>query len=147
MKTLADALKRTPQGRLIFARLHKGLHGPELLGAKKKKKNIFQKIGKYTHKVTGSIAKVAAGLVGIPPGAIDALAKADPTAHKSLVSNLVNSAAGKKAENIIQSQQANAANPAPGSGILANIKPAYIVAGAAGLVAIVFITTSKKKRG
>ena len=141
-KTLYDILKKTPQGRVIIAHLQKGKTAAPLLG-----KTWFQKIGKYTHNITGAIAKHAAGLIGIPPGAIDALAKADPTAHNSLVSSLVNSTAGKKAANFLK----NATETAKETGtkaenVFSKIKPVYLVAGAGTIAAVIFFVAAKKKR-
>lgn len=139
---LSSQLKKTAAGRAILATLAENKNSP-LMG-KGKIKKFFKKVGKYTSKVTGSIAKVAAGMVGIPPSAIDALAKADPTAHKSLVSKLLNSKAGARAAAVVS----------PGAGTpgentvnaLSKIKPAYLVAGAGALAAVVFLVSAKGKR-
>lgn len=140
--TLKQLLSRTPQGRIIAKQLQK-MHGeePELLGKflpglTKKLKSI----GKVTSKITGSIAKVAAGMVGIPPSAINALAKIDPTAKKKLDAALLQSNAGAKAAAVVNQAQ----NGTPGANIFSNVKPVYIVAGAAGLAVVLFIATKKK---
>lgn len=142
--TLYQLLSRTPQGRIVAAALKKKQKkNPELLG--KFLPGLTKKlkaIGKVTSKVTGSIAKVAAGMVGIPPSAINALAKIDPTAKKKLDAALLQTKAGAQAAAVV-----NAAQSSPGSGnnLFSNIKPVYIVAGAAGLAAVVFIISNKKK--
>ena len=139
---LKNTLSRTPEGRKILLTLS-GTR-PVFLG---KGKNIFQKIGKYTSKITGTIAKVAAGMVGIPPGAIDALAKVDPAAHKNLMDTIIKSNAGQQAAAIIAKQQeAEAAKQEQPGNLFSTIKPVYIVAGAAGL-AIIIVLISKKKKG
>ena len=137
-KTLFEVLKKTPEGRIIIAHLSKTKAGGPLLG-----KNWFQKIGKYTHNITGAIAKTAAGMIGIPPSAIDALSKADPTAHNSLVSSLMNTAAGKKAAAIIESGKGTAEKAETA---LSKINPLYIVAGAGTIAAVIFFVAAKKKR-
>ena len=136
---LRTTLSRTTEGRRIIAALHLAGTSPELLG-----KGFFKKIGKglstvgkFTGRITGNIAKVAAGLVGIPPSAIDALAKIDPTAHKKLIKSVMNTPAGTQAAAIVAANQSK-------PGLFQNIKPAYIVAGAAGLVAVVFLVSRKK---
>lgn len=106
----------------------------------KKIGKAVKKVGKFTSPITGRIAKVAAGLIGIPPGAIDSLAKVDPTAKNSLIRSLEKSKAGQKAQAVVaQVQQA-----APGA--LANIKPVYVIAGAGALAAVVVIVAASKKR-
>jgi hypothetical protein len=112
---------------------------PELLGKAKAKKgkNIFQKIGKITSPITTRLAKVAAGIVGIPPNLIDSLAKVDPTAAKKLQTSLVASKAGQQAAAIIDTGPVTT---------LKNIKPVYIAGAAAGVLAIVFLTMKKKKK-
>ena len=135
MTNLNDLLSRTASGKKILSALqeHKKFSGNDFLGKAKKEKgkNIFQKIGKYTSKVTGPLAKVAAGMIGIPPSAIDALAKSDPTAHKALVNELVQSPQGQAAAAALQTGD--------GTGILKNIKPVYLVAGGAGLIALLLL--------
>ena len=138
---LIQLLSRTAQGRSIVSKLQKSkLAGedPGFLG-KAKKKNIFQKIGKYTSKITGPIAKIAAASFGIPPGVINALAKVDPTAHTALQKSLVESNAGRQAAAALEQTEKNKTN------IFKNIKPAYIAGGAAGIAIIIFIATKKKK--
>lgn len=136
---LRAALSRTAEGRKIIASLHLAGTSPELLGKGfwKKVGKGLSTVGKYTGRVTGNIAKVAAGLVGIPPSAIDALAKIDPTTHKKLISSVMNTPAGTQAAAIVAADQNK-------PGLFQNIKPAYIVAGAAGLVAVVFLVSRKK---
>jgi hypothetical protein len=138
---LRNQLRKTPQGRIILKSLKLSGAENEILG-----KGFFKKIGKglkavgkVTGKITGRVAKVAAGLVGIPPGAIDALAKVDPTAHKAIVKSLINSPAGTKAADIVTG---------PGGtqlpGFLSNVKPVYLAAGAAGIVGIILLVKGKK---
>jgi hypothetical protein len=137
---LRNQLRKTPQGRVILKSLKLSGAENEILG-----KGFFKKIGKglksagkITGKITGRVAKVAAGLVGIPPGAIDALARVDPTAHKGIVKSLVNSPAGNKAAEIVTG---------PGQklpGFLSNVKPVYLAAGAAGIVGIILLVKGKK---
>lgn len=131
--TLAKMLKRTAQGRAILAKLSK-LSGadeyPELLGRfMPGLTKTVKKVGKYTSKVTGAIAKTAAAAIGIPPSAIDALAKADPTAHKALVQNL-------------------ATKPAPAAATTMKkgfkIDPKILAIGGASVLAIIILTTRKK---
>jgi hypothetical protein len=138
--TLYQLLNRTPQGRIIAATLKKShAKNPQLLG---KFLPGLKKIGKATSKVTGAIAKVAAGMVGIPPSAINALAKIDPVAKKKLDTALAQTNAGKTAAAIV-----DAAKNGPGQkeNVFSNIKPVYIVAGAAGLAAVIIVVTHKKK--
>jgi len=134
---LKNILNRTPEGRKIFASLVKSktVSGEytETLG-----KNIFQKIGKYTSKITAPVAKMAARIVGIPPEAIDALAKVDPSAHKSLTAALVKSPAGTQAAAAIEKQ--GTGKPS----IFSKIKPAYLIGGAAAIGAAAYFLTKKK---
>jgi hypothetical protein len=145
---LIQLLSRTAQGRLIVSKLQKSkLAGedPDFLGKAKKKKakkpgkNIFQKIGKYTSKVTGPVANMAARIVGIPPDTMNALAKMDPTAHKALTKTLIQSKAGEQAAAALEQSQKT------GTNIFKNIKPVYIAGGAAGIAVIIFLATKKKK--
>ncbi len=145
---LIQMLSRTPQGRLIVSKLQKSkLAGedPDFLGKAKKKKakkpgkNIFQKIGKYTSKVTGPLANMAARIVGIPPDTMNQLAKMDPTAHKALTQTLIQSKAGEQAAAALEQQQKNKKN------IFSNIKPVYIAGGAGAIAVIILLTTKKKK--
>ena len=139
---LQKILSRTPAGRQVLSHLLKSraLHGSaDYLG---KGKNIFQKIGKYTSKVTGPIANMAARMVGIPPEAMNMLAKADPTAHANLVNSLVKSATGKQAAAAIT-------NPPPPPGAFAflkNISPYYIIGGVAIIGGGTYLILRKKKR-
>jgi len=131
---LEQLLKRTPEGKAILLKLA-GAEAdyPEFLGKgffKTKVGKVFKKVGKVTGKITGNIAKIAAAAVGIPPSAIDSLARIDPTAHKKLVQQLAQSPAAA-----IEAVQ-------PKKGILHN--PVYLAAGAAGIIAIIFIATKKK---
>jgi len=142
--SLIQLLSRTAQGRLIVSKLQKSkLAGedPDFLGKAKKKKgkNIFQKIGKYTSKITGPIANMAARVVGIPPEAMNALSKMDPTAHKALQNTLVQSKAGQQAAAAIEQAEKNKPN------IFKNIKPVYVAGGAAGIAIIIFLATKKRK--
>jgi len=140
---LEKSLSRTPEGRKILAQLMKAKFSgdAELLG-----KGFFSKIGKgiksvgkYTSKVTGAIAKTAAGIVGIPPSAIDALSRVDPTAHKNLISSLVNSKQGQQAAAALTTKPQSAA-----STIFKNINPLYIVGGMAAIGAV-FLFAKRKK--
>ena len=139
--TLKALLERTSEGREIIKDI--GLSGyREILGASffSKVGNVFSKIGKVTSPITGRIAKVGAGLIGIPPGAIDALAKADPTAHKSLLQSVLNSSAGKQAASIVNAAESKA------KGAIGKIKPVYLYAGAGTLAAVIVIIALKKKK-
>jgi len=137
---LRARLRKTAAGRAILSSLH--LSGTENMilgkGIFKKIGKGIKKVGKVTSKFTGRMAKVAAGLVGIPPGAIDALAKIDPTAHKAVIKSLQNSAAGQKAQEITSTPGAQ------GKNIFSNIKPIYLAAGAAGIIGIILFTSKKK---
>ena len=134
---LRAQLRKTEPGRAILKSLNLAGTDSLILGKGFWKK--VKSVGKITGKITGRLAKVAAGLVGIPPGAIDALAKIDPSAHKGLVKSLVNSPAGQKAAEITNAP----AQQLPG--FLSNVKPVYIAAGAAGVIAIIILTTKKKR--
>lgn len=138
---LRAKLRKTAPGRLILKSLHLAGTENEILGKGffKKIGKGFKAVGKVTSKFTGRAAKIAAGLVGIPPSAIDALAKVDPSSHRGLVKKLQNSAAG---------QQAAAMTTGPGNQLpnfLSNVKPAYIAAGAAGIIGIIFLVSNKKR--
>lgn len=136
-------LQRTAPGRKILASIRLAGEEENILG-KGFFKKAFQKIGKVgkvTGKFTGRIAKVAAGLVGIPPGAIDALAKLDPTAKKALDKRLFDSKAGQKAAAAIDAAEEKN-KPA---NFLTNVKPIYIAGTAAGILAILFLLPKAKK--
>lgn len=140
---LRNQLRKTPQGRIILRSLKLSGNEEEILLGKgffKKVGKGLKKVGKVTGKITGRVAKVAAGLVGIPPGAIDALAKIDPTAHKGLVKSLVQSNAGAKAAEIVTTGPGSQKLP----GFLSNVKPVYLAAGAAGIVGIILLVGKKK---
>lgn len=141
--TLKKLLSRTPQGLAIMKQITLSGNYEEFLGKGffKKLGKGLKKIGKFTSPITGRIAKVAAGLIGIPPGAIDALAKVDPSAKNSLIRSLAKSKAGKKAQAVVSKAQ----QVAPGA--LSNIKPVYVIAGAGALAAVVVIVAVSKKRG
>ncbi len=135
LPTLQTLLSTTPQGRAILAKMSgdddglsmgKGKFLPGLM-------KPIKKIGKVTSRITTGIAKAAAGLIGIPPSAIDALAKVDPTAHAALVSTLAQKGT---VEQLKQTAQKTTGK----------IKPLYIgiAAGGAALVLLFFVT--KKKR-
>ena len=87
-------------GQTAKIKTAKKLHGIDLLGddliGAGKIKGFFRKVGKFTSKITTAAAKAAAGMIGIPPSAIDALAKIDPTASKALAQKLVPPAEDKK---------------------------------------------------
>ena len=143
---LQKLLSRTPAGRIIFKKLRR-LHGeyPELLGAGfwKKTGAALKKAGKVTGKITGRIAKIAAGAVGIPPSAIDALAKLDPVAHSALTAKLNATKAGQQAAAaIIKAEQTS---PDTGKGLFKSIKPVYLAAGAGAVILIAVIATQKKR--
>jgi len=146
---LTALLNRTPAGRKIISSLISAqkVSGVDFLGKGKKAKvkNIFQKIGKYTSKVTGPIAKVAARIVGIPPDTIDALAKADPTAHKNLVSALVNSKAGTTAAAVLSTTTTKPIK-SNFTDFVKNIKPVYIAGGAVLVAGGAYLILRKKKR-
>lgn len=142
LKTL---LLRTPQGREIIKAITLSGNYDEFLG-----KGFWEKIGKglskavkavekVTQPITTRIAKIGAGLIGIPPGAIDALAKVDPTAKNSLLRKIASSSAGQKAAAIVKKAEAKT------GGTLGNIKPVYLVAGAGALAAVVFLVAKPKK--
>jgi hypothetical protein len=141
-QTLKALLSRTPEGRDIIKHLTLSGNYDEFLGKGffKKIGKAFKKVGKFTSPITTRIAKVGAGILGIPPGAIDALAKADPTAKNSLVRSIANSAAGKKAETVIKTAKVQAQKAG-----LGNIKPAYIYAGAGALAGIVVLIAVAKR--
>ena len=119
--TLHAMLNKTAVGRAIAAKIkaHNKLFGdgPELLGRFDLMHKLHD-IGKITSKFTGPLAKKIAGMVGIPPEAIDALAKADPTTSKALHAAMLESKAGR---DVIEKM------PHEHSGI----KPIYLIAGAA----------------
>jgi hypothetical protein len=141
--TLKALLSRTPQGREIIKQITLSGNYDEFLGKGfwKKIGKAAKTIGKITSPITTRIAKIGAGLIGIPPGAIDALSKVDPTAKNSLIRSIANSAAGKKAKTVIQAAQVQAQKAGFG-----NIKPAYIIAGAGALAGIVVLVAITKKR-
>jgi len=142
---LSASLTKTAEGRKILSILmQKNFSGEdsELLGKKffKKIGKGIKKVGKYTSKVTGAIAKTAAGIVGIPPSAIDALARVDPTASKNLKKSLVQSKQGAVAAAIIaktQQKKTGAGN------IFKNINPLYFVGGAAAIGGLLLLTKKK----
>jgi hypothetical protein len=126
-QALKTLLNRTAAGRAIANKMQ-ALAGEEgqtfgafLPGLMKRVK----KIGKFTSKVTGSVAKIAAGIIGIPPSAINALAKVDPTAHKSLLKTLEKSSAGQQAAAAVKAIEAVTK---PTANFFTNIKPIYYVA-------------------
>jgi len=134
--TLENLLNRTPAGRAILSKLSGADDYPELLGAARRRfmpglKKAVKAIGKRTSKITGAIAKTAAAAVGIPPSAIDALARVDPTAHKALVKTIT-------------------AKPAPaGPGAIDKLKkmkisPAVLAIGGAGLLGIILLSTKRR---
>lgn len=137
---LRARLRKTAPGRAVLKSLNLAGTDDMILG-----KGFFKKIGKglkkagkVTGKFTGRIAKIAAGMVGIPPGAIDALAKVDPTAHRGLIKSLQNSPAGQKAAEIATGPGQQLPN------FLSNVKPVYLAAGAAGLIGIILLVSKKK---
>lgn len=133
-ESLQELLKRTPQGKAILSKLAGADRDfPELLGKgffKTKVGKALKKVGKVTRTFTTAAAKIAAAAVGIPPSAIDALAKVDPSAAKKLNQQLATTAAAQ-----IQP-------PEPKKEFYKN--PAVLAAGAAGVIAIIFIATKKK---
>lgn len=145
--TLKSLLSRTPQGREIIKHITLSGNYEEFLGKgffKKIGKKIgkgFKKVGKFTSPITTRIAKVGAGLIGIPPGAIDSLAKVDPTAKNSLVRSINKSKAGKKAAVVVKKSDQLAQKAGLGA-----VKPVYIVAGAGALAGLVLIVAATKKR-
>jgi hypothetical protein len=141
--TLKAQLSRTPEGREIIKQITLSGNYDEFLGKGfwKKVGKGLKKVGKFTSPITTRIAKIGAGILGIPPGAIDALAKVDPTAKNSLIRSIANSAAGKKAKTVISAAQVQAQKAG-----LGNIKPAYIIAGAGALAGVVVLVALTKKR-
>lgn len=141
--SLKQLLSRTPEGRDIIKNIALSGNYDEFLGKGffKKIGKAFKKVGKVTSPITGRIAKVAAGLVGIPPGAIDKLAKVDPTAKNSLVRSLNKSTAGKKASVVVK--KADTITKKSGLG---PVKPVYLIAGAGALAAVVVLVAASKKR-
>lgn len=141
--TLKRLLSRTPEGREIIKHITLSGNYDEFLGKGffKKIGKGFKKIGKFTSPITTRIAKVGAGLIGIPPGAIDALAKVDPTAKKSLFSQIRKSSAGRKAALVVQKSEQLAQRAGIGP-----IKPVYVLAGAGALAGIVVLVAVTKKR-
>jgi hypothetical protein len=129
---LKTRLRNTAPGRAILKSLQLSGNEDILLGKGfwKKAKKAAGKIGKKTGTITGRIAKVAAGLVGIPPSAIDALKRFDPTTSKKLSERLQQSPAGQQAAAMMETAE--------------KINPVYYAAGAAGLIAIVFLMKGKK---
>lgn len=139
---LRARLRKTAPGRIILKSLRLSGAENEILGAgffKKVGKGI-SKVGKVTGKFTGRIAKIAAGYVGIPPSAIDALAKIDPAAHRGVIKSLANSPAGQKA-----AAQLPATGPDSLPNIFSNVKPVHIAIGAAGIVGIILLVSNKKR--
>jgi hypothetical protein len=141
-QTLKAQLLRTPEGRNIIKHLTLSGNYDEFLGKGffKKIGKALKKVGKVTSPITTRIAKVGAGILGIPPGAIDSLAKVDPTAKNSLVRSIANSAAGKKAATVIKTAQVQAQRAG-----LGKIKPAYIYAGAGALAGVVVLIAIAKR--
>lgn len=130
---LRKMLKRTPAGRVILKSLKLSGADEEIFLGKgffKKAAKRLSKVGKITGKITGRIARVGAGLIGIPPGALDALSKIDPTASKRLQKRIAESPTGQKAAELITKSESK-------------IKPVYIAAGAAGIIAIILMTKRK----
>lgn len=130
---LKSSLRKTAPGRAILKSLQLSGNEDILIGKGfwKKAKKAAGKIGKKTGAITGRLAKVAAGLVGIPPSAIDALKRFDPTTSKKLSERLEQSPAGAQAAAMIDKEPQK-------------IKPLYLAAGAAGLVAVIFLMKGKK---
>lgn len=142
-QTLKALLSRTPEGRTIIKQITLSGNYEEFLGKGfwKKVGKGLKKVGKITSPITTRIAKVGAGILGIPPGAIDALAKVDPTAKNSLLNKIMKSSAGKKAAVVVQKAETMAQKAG-----LGNIKPAYIIAGAGALAGVVVLVAVTKKR-
>lgn len=142
--TLKKLLSRTPEGREIIKAITLSGNYEEYLGkgfwkkVGKGLKKAAKSVGKVTRPITTRVAKIGAGLIGIPPGAIDALAKVDPTAKNSLLRKIASSKAGQQAAVVMD--KADSATGGP----LANIKPVYMIAGAGTIAAIVFFVASKK---
>lgn len=137
--TLKDLLSRTPQGKAILAQITRAEQvNPPLLGAfLPGLMKPLKKIGKITSGFTTALAKGAAGMIGIPPSAIDALAHLDPTAHSALLNQLA--AKGKTAP--IQPVIA----PKPKSKIFTPLNIG-IGAGAGALLVFVVIMAKRKKK-
>ena len=139
--TLKDLLQRTPQGREILKHLAGAWQTrPELLGAfLPGLMKPLKKIGRVTSKITGGLAKIAAGAFGIPPSAINALAHIDPTTHAALM-NKIADAKGIKLPTVPGGTLPQAPEETK------KIKPLYIAIGAGALVIIGALFFSKKRR-
>lgn len=146
-QSLKELLQRTPAGRDIIKSITLSGNYDEFLGKGffkklgKKIKGGLRKVGKVTSPITTRIAKVGASFIGVPPTAIDRLAKADPTAHKKLVASINKSSAGKKAKKAITKSQALAKKAGFGE-----VKPIYVIAGAGALAAAVIVVAATKKK-
>ena len=154
--TLKDLLSRTEQGREILKKLSGA--EPELLGKfLPGLMKPLKKIGKITRGITTVAAKVTAAAFGIPPGAIDALAKLDPTAHSALLDKLSQTkksqiaAAAKKAtaqaKKAIKKAIKPGAKPGAQQKKTSKMQTVYIAAAAAVAALAGFAFLGKKKRG
>lgn len=131
---LKSALSRTEAGRKILPYLH-GEKADLLLGktGKQKWKAIgkgLKKVGAKTSKITERIAKVAAATVGIPPSAIDALKKLDPTTKKKLDEALAKTPAAAAA---VEKENASGSR-----------KKLLIIGGAAAVTGLVILFAAKR---
>lgn len=141
--TLQTLLSQTAAGRKILERLtgDSVLLGKFLPGLMKP----LKKIGKVTKYITGTAAKAIGAAFGIPPAAIDALAKIDPTAHTALLDKLSEAKLPKLPQKGKGGQLPATTEPPTGK-----IKPLYFAIGAGGLAAVILIfaiTAKKRKRG
>lgn len=140
-QTLQQLLARTPQGRAILQKLQ-GVEreAPEFMGAfLPGLKKVVKKIGKFTSPITTKIAKMAARVVGIPPSAIDSLARIDPTAANALKLQLSKTPTAQAVAPLLTPEQA------PAGGF--KIKPLHIgIAGGAAALIIVTILLLKKRK-
>lgn len=134
---LKASLLKTGPGRKILQKLQ-GESADILLGKSffKKAGAKIKNIGKYTGKITGKIAKVAAAAVGIPPSLVDSLKRFDPTTKKKLDKALLETPAAAAAAAEIENANKAAKNKKImiGAGI-----------GAAALVVIVLASKKGKK--
>ena len=129
---LKNSLSKTAPGRKILQSLQ-GESTEILIG-----KDFWKKVGKagkYTGKITGKIAKIAAAAVGIPPSLVDSLKRFDPTTKRKLDTALLETPAAAAAATEIEKAEKAKKNKKImiGAGI-----------GAAALVVIVLATKGKK---
>ncbi len=128
--SLKASLSRTPEGRKILELL-KG-EAPETYGAFLPGfMKVVKKVGKFTSPITSAIAKAV-----IPSSIVDALSKADPTAHSQLMDALSKSASVVIADVKKGEQHAVAA-------VKTNPIPKVAIVGAGALVAVLLLARRK----